>query len=191
MTSDLDRVLQAVNAPILRTEINTLRAEYSATRLSQYKLRRNLLARIAEAERQLNDLLHHTLGVEDTHTASLYKPRVAFNKFGLLVILELSLDGTYYANPAPKVPAGKTVWVRATIDEAHHGERGIPFTHDMFRLRWTVPSGFTPLDTIPKTGHDVYAVCWPLVVTRRFKAPGSGTNRNWLLDVWPYERLDE
>lgn len=190
MSTSLDQVLRAVEGPLLKQEITDLRAELRRTKLSNYKVRRNILDRLAEAERRYNDLMNHVLADQDVHSASLFQRRVAYNKFGLLVILELSLDGTYYANPAPRVPASKVVYVRAVIDEAHHGDKGIPLTHDMFRLRWTIPSGFTPLDTIPRTGHDVYAVCWPLVITRRFRAPATSTNRNWLLDVYPYERVD-
>lgn len=190
MTYDpqLERVQQAVNGPIIQKEIRDLREKYRHTRLSQYKARRNLLARITAAERRYNDLMHHVLREQDRHTASLYKPRVTANEAGLLVILELSLDGTYYSNPAPVVPPNATVWIRGVIEEAHHGDLGIPRTHDMFRLRWTLGKGYTPLDNIPRTGHDVYAVCWPLVITRRFQAPGSNTKKNFLLDVYPYER---
>lgn len=187
--SPLDRVLQAVEGPLIRQEITDLKAQLRHTKLSQYKVRRNLLERISAAERRYNDLMHHVLTSDDQHTASLHKPAQAYNHAGLRVTLELSLDGTYYSNPAPKVPKSAIVWVRAVIEENHHGDKGIPQTHDMFRLQWKPAAGYRALDSIPRTGHDVYAVCWPLVVTRRFRAPATGTNKNWLLDVYPYSRV--
>lgn len=184
-----DLIGREIAATSINEQIRRLRYQYRHTRLSHYKVRRHLLARIRQLESRLKALYSDTLTADPAHTASLYKPSVAYNKAGFKVLLELSLDGTYYANPAPVVPANATVYVRATIDEAHHGDAGIPRTHQMFRLRWKIGKNYTALDTIPRTGHDVYAVCWPLVITRKFRAPAMGTKRNFLLDVDAYEMV--
>lgn len=170
--------------------LRKLRRQLSNTRLSQYTTRRNILQRIAEVEGRYKRLYAKYLTATRTYEASLYKPTKAYFKNGFHVTLELSLDGVYYSNPAPKVPVNANVWVRAVIDEAHHGDAGVPRTHDMFRLRWVKGKGYTALDTIPSTGHTVYAVCWPLVIVRKFNAPSSNTKKNFLLDVEAYERVD-
>jgi len=179
-------------AALVRTQdtILNLKHKLSHTRLNQYAVRRNLLARIAAAEKRYA-LIYARLLRADPGIAvgSLYKPVKPAFLGGLNVRVEISLDGTYYSNPAPTVPANSIIWVRAIIDDSHRGETGIPKTHEMVHLAWVPGKGYTALDTVRKTGHNEYFVCHPLVITRRFRAPATNTKKNFMVYVDTFERV--
>jgi hypothetical protein len=175
--------------PRQQDQITALRRQYAHTRASAYVTRRHLLERIRAAEKKYDEVLRKLLALNpDLGVGNMYKPIKPKITGGLNIRVEISLDGHAYSNPAPKIPAHHHIWVRAIIDDAHRGVVGVPETHEIAHARWVIGKGYTPLDTIGGSGHDVYFVCNPLVLTREFTAPATGTARNFFVYVDLYKR---
>lgn len=188
--SELDILLKKI--PTLTNRMSYLQNKYDKTRLSDKQTRRNLMSRIRAAEKAYDALLKKilkldpTLGVGNSYRSSQVKV-----KNGITVTVEVSTDGKAFSNPAPKVTANSTIYVRATIDEAHTGTYGEPKTHEMCHLKWILGKGYTRLDTVKSTGHVEYFVSFPLVITRKFKAPAANTAKNFFVYVDLFEPVNE
>lgn len=176
----------------LKKQLSSLQAEYAKRRFRTYTERKNFLARIRKLEQQLHLVLRDLTAFTARPNANLHtktKPKV---KSGINVTVELSLDGVIFSNPAPTVPNGARLWVRAKIETAHTGEIGVPQTPEMCHISWAhTAKGYIKQDYIPISGHDEYFVSFPLVITREFLAPASlPTRSNWLVYVDVYERVN-
>lgn len=174
-----------------RKTLEDLRTQYRKQRFYTYRERQNFLLRIREAERNYNAILGEILRIRRDTRYELYTAQEARRVSGIDVTVEVSLDGVVYSNPAPNIPNGKRVWVRAKIDEAHRGNVGVPKTHELVHLTWSYSTKYIKLDNIPASGHDEYFVSFPLIITREFTSPASGTTKyNWLVYADLYARTD-
>ena len=172
--------------------IRSLKHELQNTRLSDKMVRRNLKERIRKAEKRYNEVYRRltkktpTIGV-----GNLHRPRVPRTKSGLDVRVEISLDGKYFSNPAPKIPPSSRIWVRAVIQDTTTQEIGVNNGYEILHVDWKVPNGYVRLDTINRWGQDVMMVSNPLIITRKFTAPASTTRKNWLVIARAMEPFDE
>lgn len=158
-------------------QISSLKSSIRHHRFHTYRQRRNLMERLARAERLSKSLIAQLLRDGVAAPYSLYQRQQPHRRSGLNVIVELSLDGTAYSNPAPVVPNGVKVWVRVAIEESHTGELGIPRTHEMYHISWAFSSVYVPIDGVPAAGRDHYVVSNPLIIIREFRSPSSGTTK--------------
>lgn len=118
------------------------------------------------------------------------KPRTVA---GLSVSMDISTDGTYFSNPAPQITNSKRVWVRLKVDVAQKSPFATTKTDlpEMVRCTWVIPKRWVSQDIYGKYGRVEYVVSSPLVVTREFKAPSSGsTKANFGCFVDPYYPID-
>lgn len=168
--------------------VRTLDASVKAHRWHTYKQRRSLMARLRAAETANRAVLSQLTKLGETQGVGLYTKKKQQTVGGVNIRVELSLDGLAFSNPGPVIPHSAHIWVRATIDEAHRGEAGYPKTHEMCHITWSYFSGYHPRDTIPKAGHDEFFVSYPLIITREFDAPGSGSTKH---DFFVYVDLYE
>jgi hypothetical protein len=172
------------------TALSALNTQLASTRLSQYAIRKNLLDRIRAAERKIAALLAKLTEEKAVVAGDAYARATQYSRGSVHVMVDISLDGTSYSNPAPTVPSGSIIWVRCTISQAHVGTSGsgVPVTHELAHLTWIPGAGYVAQDSIPASGHDVYFVSQPLIITRKFRAPGGDTAKNFLVNVDLYEQ---
>lgn len=179
----------------LKAQESALRADlaHPYSRFATEHYRNNILKR----ERAIERLLHSMNAVIHTDqtalNAALYQAQQIKEKGGITVTVELSLDGSSYSNPAPAVAHSAHVWVRAIIVQTITKPKnsGVAITHSIAHTQWTVPRGWTALDTIGRAGRDEYLVSNPLTVIREFTAPGSGaTNKPFFVYVDVYEPVN-
>lgn len=169
-------------------EIKHLRERLSHART--YTERTTLQRRIRQLEDQLASLRARYLRAAAKLPATVFgtskKPRVYA---GLSIQMDISTDGRYFSNPAPKLANGQRCWVRARIDMAQKSPFSTAKTEipEMIRCTWVVPRGYIVLDNYSKYGRVEPVVSLPLVVTREFKARSSGsTKANFGLYADPY-----
>ena len=159
----------------------------TGTRLANDTAYKSILHRQREAEDALHNLLNDYLRTQKVLPLSLltYTRQYQKVKGGFLILVQISLDGVSYSNPAPSVPNKKRIWVKAQIEDAHRGVAGErPVTHDLCRTTWKYPKGYRQQDTVSPGGRDEYFVSFPLVIIREFLAPTSGSTKGaFLLDV--------
>lgn len=185
----------------LREQLRQVRDEKSRRRvlkelrntpLSDRRTRRSIKQRIRKSEQRYNEIYRNltrknpTIGV-----GNLHRPRVPRNKSGIDVRVEISLDGKYFSNPAPTIPGDSTIWVRVVVTDTTTQEVGVTNGYEIAHVDWKIPAGYSKLDTLNNWGHDVMFVSNPLIITRKFTAPASETNKNWLVIVRAMERFDE
>lgn len=188
--SELDNLLNKL--PTLTKRMSYLQNKYDKTRISDKVTRKNIMARLRAAEKAYDEILKKLLTLDPTlGVGNSYRETQAKTKNGVNVTVDISVDGVTFSNPGPEVPANHTIYVRCTIDEAHTGTTGQPKTHEMVHLKWILGKGYTRLDTIPSTGHVEYMVSFPLIITRKFKAPSSHTAQNFLVYVDLFEPVNE
>lgn len=157
-------------------------------RFHTYTQRRNIVERLARAEKSYHALYAQLLASGVAAPYGLFQRHKATRKNGFDVTVELSLDGFAFSNPPPPVPNGVVVWVRALIQENHTGTIGIPQSHELVHVTFAYSTTYHPMDGVSKSGRDHYLVSNPLTVTRQFLAPASGSTRhNFFVYVDAYE----
>lgn len=159
-----------------------------------YTERNSLLKRIRRLEDDLNRLYAQYLRKLKTAPVSVYgtrkKPRVYA---GISVQMDVSTDGQYYSNPSPRITNGHRVWVRSRIEMAQKSPFSTVKTEipEMVRCTWVIPRHWTILDRYSRFGRIEPVVSLPLIITREFKAPSSGTTRaNFGMYADPYYYVD-
>jgi hypothetical protein len=184
----IDRLLQREYSA--EEKVSSLKDALRHHRFHGALQRRNLVARIAAAEKAYNALYAQLLKLGESAPYSLYQKQLATRKNGITVTVELSLDGLSFSNPAPPVPNHAHVWVRAKIEENHTGAFGIPKSHELLHVTWVYSPLYTRRDHIGSAGRDEFFVSNPLILTREFIAPASGsTKHDFFVYVDTYERF--
>lgn len=155
-----------------------------------YTERATLLRRIRYLEDQLAALRAQYLRAKAKLPATIFgtskKPRIYA---GLSIQGDISTDGRYFSNPAPKLANSARVWVRFRVDMAQKSPFSTSKTviPEMIRFTWVIPRGYTVLDNYSKYGRVEPVVSLPLTVTREFKARSSGsTKANFGVYADPY-----
>lgn len=188
--STITKLLNQEYAEYVR--MDSLKQAVRHHRWHNYKQRKNLMERLRRSEQRYRALYAQLLKLGDAAPYSLFQRHVPKRRSGVNVIVDLSLDGLVFSNPAPKIPNGHRIWVRARIEEAHTGDVGVPKTHEMCHITWAFSKRYRPQDTIGAVGRDEYFVSSPLTVTREFLAPTTGsTKKNFFVYVDLYTRVDE
>lgn len=184
--ASLEDLLAAARRDELLLQNLKLRLSHATT----YTERATLLRRI----RALEDLLaalHAQITrarakLPTTIFGTSKKPRIYA---GLSIQGDISTDGRYFSNPAPKIANSARAWVRFRIDMAQRSPFSTTKTEipEMIRFQWVLPRGYTSLDRYSRFGRIEPVVSLPLVVTREFKAPSSGsTKANFGVYADPY-----
>jgi len=175
-----------------RGELTTLRQRYSHS--SSYLERRHLLTRIRAIKDRLDALNAAYLRAESGKPATVFNTRKkARKRAGLAVRVDISTDGRYFSNPAPSISNTQRVWVRCQIDIAQKSAFATKPTliPELVRCTWKIPRGWTILDRYSRFGRVEHVVSLPLVITREFKAPSSGTTKaRFGVYVDPYYPVD-
>ena len=183
----------------------TLRAEREAlnglqqrlSHASSYTERNALMARIRHAE---DTIVALTTAIQRAQTTKVYPVTVFGTKKrpsirqGLSCTMDISTDGFYFSNPAPKIANGQRVWVRLRIAVAQASPFATVRTEipEMIRCTWVIPKGWKRLDNYSNAGRVERFVSNPLTVTREFKAPSSGTTKaKFGCFVDPYHYVEE
>lgn len=157
-------------------EIATLRHRLSHAK--SYTTRHTLQHRIRALEDRLDALYRAYIKALKRPPVTVFnsrkKPKVAA---GLQIIMDVSSDGRYFSNPSPKIGFNKHIWVRAQIDLAQKSPFSTSDTliPELIRCTWAVPKRWAGRDVYSRFGRIEYVVSLPLVVTREFTSPGSGT----------------
>lgn len=167
----------------------------NGTRLANDTNYKSILRKQRDADDALRQLLNDYLRTQKVLPLSLltYTRQYQVARGGFLILVSISLDGVVYSNPAPSVPNGKRIWVKARIEDAHRGVAGErPTTHDLCRTTWKFPKGYLQQDRVSPGGRDEYFVSFPLVIIREFLAPKSGSTKGaFLLDVDLYHDVGD
>ncbi len=145
-----------------------------------YSQKRTLVRRIRELEDRLDALYRRYMRALHGGQATLYNTRKKpKTQAGLAVRMDVSTDGRYFSNPSPKIGNGKRVWVRAQIDIAQKSPFSTAKTEipELIRCTWVIPTGWTKRDVYSRFGRIEYVVSLPLIITREFTSPSSGSTK--------------
>lgn len=143
-----------------------------------YTDRANLHHRIRVLQDKLRELYAQYLKATPKDLVTVFgtskKPRVYA---GLSSRMDLSTDGSFFSNPLKNPSHNQRVWVRLTVDIAQKSPFSTVKTAlpEIARVQWVIPSRWTRLDVYPRAGRNEYFISMPLVITREFKAPSSGS----------------
>lgn len=162
---------------------------------TSYTERANLLKRIRALQDDQRALYAKLLKAEGHKPATVFgttkKPRIYA---GLAVRMDISDDGLFFSNPSPRLAHGQRAWVRCIIDMAQKSPFSTVKTvmSPFVRLTWVIPHGWTSLDIYPRFGRNEFFISTPLIVTREFHAPSSGSTRGSKFGVYvdPYYPVD-
>jgi len=149
-------------------------------RLATVSKRKNLMKVIQRLRNSLSALYASytkTRGVLPFEVM-VYAPQKQVSRGGLLVTVDMSMDGVYFSNPGPVVKNKQWLWVRCQItndSQPDAGEAGR--NRDLMFVKWTYPKTWTPLDRQMKGGTDEYFVSYPFTYTRIFKMPKTGKTK--------------
>lgn len=184
----LSQILRSAAAD--QRAIARIRARLSHTQ--SLSTRKHLLLRIRRLEDHLNKLYAQFLAKNVPGAFTVFGSRQPRPISGIIVHVDVSVDGVYFSNPAPTVKNKQRVWVRTRVDTGEKSGAGdrsdLPY---LCQMRWTVPKGWTRQDNIGLAGRKEFFVSLPLTVTREFKAPTRGsTKANWGVYVDVFHPLD-
>lgn len=184
----LAQILRSANSDYW--QIASLRAKYSKS--TNKTVRRNLLKRIRKLEDHLNKLYAQFLKKNVASAFTVFGSRKPRAIRGLFIEVDVSTDGKYFSNPAPKINNGQRIYVRTRIESSGGSSIGeIGDTPDRAWMTWVYSSSWGRYDKIGTGGRHVYFVSLPLTVTRELKAPASGsTKQNFGVYVDVFKPVD-